>query len=65
MKRYLQDFLSTVTTLGTEETKTKEKVVLIAMLNLFENGRCGCEVLTDISNEIMKRACEGEDDESE
>ncbi len=58
MKRYLQDFLSTVTTLGTEETKTKEKVVLIAMLNLFENGRYGCEVLTDISNEIMQRACD-------
>ncbi len=61
MKRYLQDFLSTVTTLGTEETKTKEKVVLIAMLELFENGRCGCEVLTDISNEIMQRACDDED----
>ncbi len=58
MKPYIRDFLSTVTTLGTEEIKTKEKVVLIAMLELFENGRCGCEVLTDISNEIMQRACD-------
>jgi len=63
MKRYLQDFLSTVTVLGTEDQKTKEKVVLIAMLELFENGRCGCEVLTDISNEIMKRECANTDGE--
>ncbi len=61
MKRYLQDFLSTVTTLGTEETKTKEKVVLIAMLEIFENGRTSCDVLADVANEIMKRACD--DDE--
>ena len=57
MKPYLRDFISTVTVLGTEDQKTKEKVVLIAMIELFENGRCGCEVLTDISNEIMKREC--------
>ena len=63
MKPYLRDFLSTVTVLGTEEQKTKEKVVFIAMLELFENGRCGCEVLTDISNEIMKRECANEDGE--
>ncbi len=58
MKRYLQDFLSTVTTLGTEETKTKEKVVLIAMLELFENGRTSCDVLADVANEIMQQECE-------
>ena len=63
MKPYLRDFLSTVTVLGTEEQKTKEKVVLIAMLELFENGRCGCEVLTDISNEIMRRECVDADGE--
>ena len=63
MKRYLQDFLSTVTVLGIEDQKRKEKVVLIAMLELFENGRCGCEVLTDISNEIMKRECANTDGE--
>ena len=63
MKRYLQDFLSTATVLGTEDQTTKEKVVLIAMLNLFDNGRCGCEVLTDISNEIMRRECVDADGE--
>ena len=63
MKRYLQDFLNTVQTLGTEPTETKEKVILIAMIELFNDSRCGCEVLTDISNEIMKRACEGDDDD--
>ncbi len=58
MKRYLQDFLSTVTTLGTEETKTKEKVVLIALLEIFNNGRTSCDILTDISNEIIRKECE-------
>lgn len=63
MKPYLRDFLSTATVLGTEDQTTKEKVLLIAMLELFDNGRCGCEVLTDISNEIMKRECADTDGE--
>ena len=63
MKPYLRDFLGTATVLGTEDQTTKEKVLLIAMLNLFENGRCGCEVLTDISNEIMRRECVDADGE--
>ncbi len=62
MKRYLQDFLSVVKTLGTETDEVKDKIILSAMTELFSDSRCGCEVLTDVANAIMEKECDNESD---
>ena len=58
MKHYLKEFLAVVKTLGTETDEVKDKIILIAMLDIFENGRTSCDVLTDVSNEIIRKECD-------